>query len=46
MSSSKHTPFQDITNEPKKDPKEAERQRKREWYAKNKDDILKRGRQA
>uniref|UniRef100_A0ACD5UJD4 Uncharacterized protein n=1 Tax=Avena sativa TaxID=4498 RepID=A0ACD5UJD4_AVESA len=46
MSSSKRTPFQDITNEQNKDPKEAERRRKREWYARNKEEILKRRRQA
>jgi hypothetical protein len=72
MSSSKHNPLQDITNDPKlgdyyqwaavwdhllscrhilisaiyADPKEVKRQRDREYYARNKDEISKRRRQA
>lgn len=46
MSASKRTPFQDITNGQNQDPKEAKRQRNREYYAKNKDEIAKRRRQA
>uniref|UniRef100_A0ACD6AWI7 Uncharacterized protein n=1 Tax=Avena sativa TaxID=4498 RepID=A0ACD6AWI7_AVESA len=40
------TPFQDISNTHSLDPKELKRQRNREYYARNKDDILKRRRQA
>ncbi|KAI4972068.1 hypothetical protein ZWY2020_002993 [Hordeum vulgare] len=40
------TPFQDISNNQNSDPKELKRQRNREYYARNKDDILKRCREA
>ncbi|KAE8792290.1 hypothetical protein D1007_33233 [Hordeum vulgare] len=40
------TPFQDISNNQNSDPKELKRQRNREYYARNKDDILKRRREA
>ncbi|KAE8769945.1 hypothetical protein D1007_58384 [Hordeum vulgare] len=40
------TPFQDISNNQNLDPKELKRQRNREYYACNKDDILKRRREA
>ncbi|KAE8810606.1 hypothetical protein D1007_12828 [Hordeum vulgare] len=40
------TPFQDISNNQNSDSKELKRQRNREYYARNKDDILKRCREA
>ncbi|KAM0845951.1 hypothetical protein ACQ4PT_056009 [Festuca glaucescens] len=40
------TPFQDISNTHALDPKELKRQRDREHYARNKDEIQKRRRQA
>ena len=39
-------PFQDISNNQTSDPKELKRQRDRERYAKNKDEINKRRREA
>ncbi|KAM0859183.1 hypothetical protein ACQ4PT_047366 [Festuca glaucescens] len=40
------TPFQDISNTHSLDPKELKRRRDREYYARNKDEIQKRRRQA